>query len=303
MIALSTAWNAWRHLNGADIVSEIKSLGFEKIELSFNLRKETLAGIEAQVSRGLVGVTSLHNFCPIPDMLRAAEALPDYYSLSSLDEEEREIAVKYTKRTVEAAGRLNASAVVIHCGRVQMRDFTKGLADIFERGFASSPKYKREKEAMIGIRESKRGPHLERLKKSIGALVSYAEGFGVKIALENRYYYPEIPFIDEIDTLLKEFPNLFYWHDVGHAQNMENLGFAKHEDYLIRFGERLAGFHLHNIIKTRDHLPVQAGEFDFSKLKPYLKKDILLVIESHHPATAQEIMDGRVYLEELFGRI
>src|SRR3989338_11544432 len=133
-LSLSTAWNAFRYNDGEGIVQEIRGLGFEEIELSFNLTKKIVADIARLVKKKQIRVHSLHNFCPIPDGIERREALPDCYSLASSDEEIRALAVKYTKVSIDTACQLNARAVVLHCGRVETGEHTRELISAYNAG-------------------------------------------------------------------------------------------------------------------------------------------------------------------------
>ena len=108
--------------------------------------------------------------------------------------------------------------------------------------------------------------------------------------------------VDEMEIILDEFHNgpLYYWHDTGHAQVYENLGFIKHEELLDRFAKRMVGVHLHDIEGIDDHRAPLAGKFDFTRLTPYITKKTLKVIEAHHPATKEEIIKARDYLKGIF---
>jgi hypothetical protein len=57
---------------------------------------------------------------------------------------------------------------------------------------------------------------------------------------------------------------------------MENLGFAKHKDFLDLYGHRLIGVHLHDIRKCQDHLAPSAGEIDFKAF--YHEYDVIPVV-------------------------
>ena len=54
----------------------------------------------------------------------------------------------------------------------------------------------------------------------------------MKLGVENREALEEIPIDSDFRTFFREFasPTVGYWHDTGHAQIKENLGFVNHEE-------------------------------------------------------------------------
>jgi len=300
--ALSTAWNAFRWDNGKDLIFEIKDLGFEEVELSFNLTFTMVEGIRNLVKEKQITVRSLHNYCPIPVGLPREIALPDYYAMSSTDEGERELAVMHTKKTIETAADLGAKAVVLHCGRVEIPDKTRELIKIYANGVKDLQRFLTLRNQAIEERKNSAAAFLNNTIKSLEELVPYAKKYSVLLGIENRFYYREIPSLEEIGIILDKFKGsgVFYWHDTGHAQVMENLGLALHKEYLDRYGNSLLGLHLHDVSGCQDHLAPGEGAFDFNLLKGYLRPDTIRVLEPHYPANREAVKKSRRLLESLF---
>jgi len=301
MFGVSTSWNYQRHNNAKSMIEEIKKLGIDSVELNFKLSKEMVGGVAELVEMSFIKVLSLHNFCPVPDSVEISKASPDYYSLASLDTTERKRAVVETKRTMDTACRLKAKAIVVHAGRLDIKDRTRELAKLIEDG--------RDPAALIiSMQEERenalRKGYLDRLLESIREISDYSKKTGIKIGLENRFYFRELPSIEDFTAIFAAFkdPNIGYWHDTGHAQVYENLKLLRHMEYLEKFASRLIGVHLHDVSGViDDHNAPFTGDLDFSMLRPFLNKKIIRILEPHDPARAEDIKIAIERLKKLYG--
>lgn len=301
-LVFSTSWNAFRFDKAKDMLFEIKKLGFSDIELSFDLSVSMVSEIAQAFQKNGFNVRSVHNFCPFPEAFNRNEALPDCYSIASFSEEERRLAIRYAKRSIDTASILGAQVVVLHCGRVQMQDKTRELISLYDRGLKEMDNFRSIKGAFLRDRASISQPFFDHALRSLEELNKYAEARSINLGVENRFYYREIPSLEEIGVILEEFKSsrIFYWHDTGHARVMENLGFAGHNEYLNLYGKAMCGTHIHNVIGCQDHQAPVNGQIDFSGLKPYIKKETLKVIEAHQPATPKDIKKSKELLEGIF---
>ena len=304
-LALSTSWNAYRHNDARGLLFEIKQLGFDDVELSFNLTGSMVDEVPGVAHELGLNILSLHNYCPIPGGFSRKEALPDCYSLSSLDPEERKTAIRYTQRTIDRACSLGAKAVVLHCGRVEIEDKTRELISLYGSGSADAKEFGKLRDSFVSQRAEVSGDFLMKVLSSLDELEPYARGKGIRLGIENRFYYREIPSFEEVGVILNKFKgsNILYWHDTGHAKIMQNLGFIKNGDYLKVYSRDLLGIHLHNIIGCFDHQAPIRGDLNFSAIKPYIKKDTIKVIEAHHPASAVEVKESIELLKGVFNGI
>ena len=231
MLALSTAFNIHKHINGNELVKDTLDMGFSALELNVEVTKDMLPQILSQVKQKRIKVESVHNFCPKLEIFDSKRSIFNAYRISSLDKEEREKAVEFTKETVYVANELGAQGVVIHVGEVETE--LRGQ-DLFKyvRNFGKTKIYYMYKDGLFQEREKKSKPYLEATIRSLEEISKYAERLEMKIGVENRFYYNEIPSFEEIDEILQHFKgsNTYYWHDTGHAQIFEELEFvSSHE--------------------------------------------------------------------------
>ena len=303
MIAFSTCWNSGRHSAGDKMLLEIKGkLGFELIELGHGIRISLIPGIQKVFDAGEVRFSSLHNFCPLPVEVMAAS--PDCYQFSAVYPQERERAIKQTFQTIDFAARLGAPFVVLHLGTVKMQPITDRLIELAKAGEYLSRKYVSLKLKAVEKRERIAPTYLERVKDCLRRIIDYAASKSVRLGLESRRGYEEIPSERELPALLDEInsPQLGYWHDFGHAQIKENLAFLDHAEWLRAIGPRAFGCHVQDCIwPAQDHEPPFAGDVDLEKLVPLLPSNCLFVWEMSPRKTADEILQSVQDWKKRFG--
>lgn len=302
MFSLSTSWNWSKHQSGRQLLEEIRDLGFKQLELGFTLSEEILNDIIQAIRVLNLEISSVHNYCPIPKGSTAGAFFPDSFSLSSLDELQRKKAIDLTLNSMDTAKRVGAKALIIHAGRLEIPSRTKDLIKLYKQGAKNTPAYMQLINDIKSFRDKEKSPYLSAIKHSLEPLVKRAGDLNLMLCIENRYYSREIPSLLEIGELIDEFagcPNLGYWHDIGHAQANENLGFEKHIDFLEKYHKNIVGMHLHDIRGSQDHRAPGTGVFDFTILKPYIKRNTIRVLEIHQPATSAQIKSAVNYLNEL----
>ena len=284
------------------MLREIRDLGFEYAELSHGTRISLMPGILDAVSAGEMKISTLHNFCPLP--MGVNHSAPNLYQFTAESDRERESAIKHTLKTLEFATRVKAPLVVLHLGSVEMKDYSSKLKELAERGEKNSSKYEKLKAEVIEKREAKKVKFVERLYESLGKITPEAESRGIKLGCENREAVEEMPFDDDFALLFRELnsPALTYWHDTGHAQIKENLGFIHHAQHLQAYSDRLSGFHIHDVqAETRDHHAPGSGSVDFAALKPAVKPHHIKVFE-FSPAMPVEILkQGVAHIKSIWG--
>jgi sugar phosphate isomerase/epimerase len=302
MYSLSTCWNSNRHTDGRAMLNEIRELGFEYAELSHGIRISLLPGIIEAVEAREMKISTLHNFCPLP--IGVNHAAPNIFKFTSFDARERENALRHSVRTIETAARLNAPLVVLHMGCIDMKDYTRRLIDMVGNGEKESPKYAKLCLDLEEKRESKKEKPLQLAGEMLMRILEKAKQHGVKLGIENREALEEVPLDSDFQFFFREFddPLVCYWHDTGHAQIKENLGFIHHAMHLESMVERLAGFHIHDVLfPARDHCPPGRGMIDFAALQPFVRPEHIKVFELSPGMPLEELQAAVAYIKSIWG--
>ncbi len=300
--ALSTHWNAARHAQGETLIEEILGLGFKAVELGYDLRLELVPGVRAMVAQKAIRVDSVHNICPIP--LGAPRGHPELYTLASPDPRERAQAIHYTTQTIRFAAELGARVVVTHAGNVDMPPYSRDLFDLALAGQSHHPRFEKLKMKMMDQREKRAPRQLEYLVQGLEQLLPVLQETGVQLALENLPTWEALPTEVELEGLFRRLGNqhLRYWHDLGHGQIRQNLGFINHERWLERLQPHLSGMHVHDVAPpATDHVMPPRGQIDFSRFQRFALMDIIRVVEPSSRTPAAEVAEGLTYLNKTWG--
>ncbi|MEY2493102.1 MAG: hypothetical protein QOH24_2053 [Verrucomicrobiota bacterium] len=302
MIAFSTSWNSGRHTSGEEMLREIKALGFDLIELGHGIRLSLLPGIQKMFDAGEVRFSSLHNFCPLP--VEVLTASPDCYEMSASDPRDRQRALKQTLQTIDLAEQLHARFVILHLGSVSMHSITDELIVLAQKGKLLSRHYVRKKIDAVRKREKRAQAPLERVKECLRPIVAHAAAKNVRLGLEGRRGYERIPSEREVPELLDEIaaPHVGYWHDMGHIQIKENLGFLDHAEWLLKIASRTFGCHMQDVKwPGQDHQAPFLGDMNLDPLTRMLPPDCQIVWELGPRRSTEEIERSLAIWKEHFG--
>jgi sugar phosphate isomerase/epimerase len=287
--SLSTMWALHNFQDLNEFFQISKQLGFRSVELNHQVHSDMLSDINWDH----VQFSSVHEPCPveIPTKLLAERD----WLISSPDQSSRTEGMEGVKRSIRLAKDIGAATVVVHCGTIPSKSSHEAmLRYYFESGKFQSGEYEALKLQMVLERKSGANRRLKAVKESLHELLDYAARFGIKLGLENRYHYLDIPSVDEMEELLAlSGPDtLGFIYDVGHAQALDRLGFYPHEEWLQRYSNRMLGAHLHDVIGLTDHYAPGLGEIDFKAIAEYLPENAFRTFEMLPGNTLAQVKRG-----------
>jgi len=293
--SISTMWALKNYPDLNDFFKISKHLGFQKIELNHQIDSEMLSNTNLDHYQ----FSSIHEPCPAN--ISTKELADRDWLISSHDDDARKHAVDIVKKSIDLANILGASTIVIHCGTIPCKvNYESKLRALFKAGDTQADGYQDIKARFIQYRQGQVIPRLKAVIKSLNELIDYANQFHVKLGLENRYHYLDIPSLDEMGKLLSlaDSSQLGFIYDVGHAQSLDRLGFYPHEEWLKQYSSMMIGAHIHDVIGVTDHYAPGLGEIDFKVIAKYLPEDAFRTFEMLPGNTLAQVKHGLNYMVE-----
>jgi len=294
-MALSTMWGIKRFEHFGDFFLAGRAAGFAHFELNHGVTSKMLDSVQLNGYR----ITSIHEPCPADHS--PAELKRRDWLISATDEESRRRGVRAVRRSIDLAHELGAPVVIVHPGRVNMDEAHEAvLIQLMEEGKQETPAYAQSKAHMEDVRAEQAKVHLQAVRRSLDELAEHAARLGVRLGLENRDHYFEIPLIDELDYLLDlgYGETIGYWHDIGHAEKSEYKGYGPHEAWLERFADQMLGVHLHDVAGMKDHLAAGQGQMRWDMVARRLPADILRTCEFQNTSSPEQVEAGLRFLAE-----
>jgi len=237
-----------------------------------------------------IPVTSMHAVAhPNKEMGEA------YYAprLASLDEQVRLKEIREIYNTAEWALETGAGAIVIHTGRVEddeLKSMCLAHRDaVRDRGVHNDELF----ESIVKRRASLSRPYLDSIIDGLSLICPrFPE---LNFFIETRVHYYEIPLPDELDVIFTtlSYPNLGYWHDIGHTYMLDIFGYVPMNTWQERFSEHCGGAHVHDMdAGLVDHFPPGEGILDIHCILEQFSPDALITLEINSRNDLESVIRG-----------
>jgi len=296
-VALSTMWAQQPRFDTdmAPFAEVARDAGYTHIEVSHSTDEP---GLRALMQRSVLPISSLH--APAPRERVPSGRWNTDLNLAAVDEQERGNAVAATLVTIDLAAEAGAGSVVVHLGAVSQRGVCGDgtLRRLYNAGRTDGAEVDAARRAAHEERARGQVEAMAAAKRSLAELAARARVRGVRIGLECRMWFHEIPLPAEAAELLADYePELAgYWHDVGHAEILHRLGLVPLTDWFDRAGERLVGCHLHDMHGIVDHRAPGTGDVEWGFLARALAPSDVRTFEINQHQPQETLSSGLALL-------
>ena len=293
--SLSSMWALTQEEPFADFFPTARRFGFSHQEVNHAVTPTMMATVNPEH----LHVMSVHEPCPceIPRRLRMERGI----HMTSLDGTLRSQAVEFVRGSIHLAHQLGATAVVVHTGEVPVgKDIERRLRELHLEGESQSSEFAELKDRFAEERMEAAPPYMDALRRSLLDLVDDARDMEVRLGLENRDHYYEVPLPHEMEELLTLRPGTIeYWHDVGHAEKLREFGFYSQREWLERFSDRMIGIHLHDNDGVRDHIAPGTGTVDWELVSSYVPAHAIRTFEIRGFTTHEQMREAQMMLHKV----
>lgn len=310
-IAISTNWNVKRHTSGEALADEALSLGFDALELSYNMREEIMPGIRTRMRQGAIAVNSVHAFCPVP--LGVPHGSPELHHLASDDDDERAMAAILLAQTLDFARSVNARAIVLHAGRIFLDSIFGDLDSCRlemiageQEGGVSSPAYQKALKRAKARRGRRAAKRMVSFSETLERVLPSFEKAGLLLCLENLPSLEGFPDEEEMQILCSRFKDspLRCWHDMGHGQVRYQMGWTGDP---VGVAQKLlpltGGIHIHDSAPlTVDHLPPGHGKIPFPSFSFFNTPEIIKVFEPAPNVPPDVLAESLKYIRKVWAQ-
>ena len=302
-LAISTMWNFRKAHSGEELIDQLTALGFERVELNYQVRTEWLSGIRRRINEGAIKVSSVHNVFP--------KTLDKQFDTDSImlgyeNEALRQQAVELAKGSIEWACVLGAGAVVFHPTEVLMdpEAYDVPLKKMIAAHQQDTQEYRELHAKMMAARQSQ--PYIDRMMKSIDELAAYVTKYNlpVKLGMENRAMCHQCPIYAEFDMIADRFHGgpVGIWLDTGHAIMMEEMGLQQ-LPLSQKVADMIVGMHIHDAVDALDHYaPCMLPGDVLAPYREYIVHSPIKVLELSGRLSAEEIITGTDRFVERYGK-
>lgn len=298
-IALSTMYAQQKRFdNGADFARYAADAGYDAIEVSHSTPPEKLREV---LDSGILPVTSIHQ--PAPHVEVDGGKSNADLNLASTRKSEHARALRHALRSVEWAAEAGASALVVHLGEVE-GSFSGTTAELYRlfRQHGIRDSRAAEARAEMEQRRAEAAPaNLEAARESLEQLVEAARPHGIVIGIENRLEYHQIPLPAESIALMDGFApsEVGHWHDTGHAEVLDRLGFLPHRAWFGELGDRLVGAHVHDVRGVVDHRAPGTAQLDWEMVAAGLASLDAITLEIDQRETDEDVRAAPAFLRSV----
>ncbi len=308
IISLSTSYLQSKYPDGYEMLCRAAELGFEYVELGHSTPLTSINGITKALNENIVKVSSLHNFCPLPNFAKGAA--PNLFSPATGSEIESSQWLRHTRNTIAFAKQCKAKAIVCHLGAIlyffiNPANRLKGIINSCKpETLAQNNAYQKAKERFLKSSKNKSKKNYLNIVKNISELAKDLEDSGILIGMENREGIAELPLDWNFEALIEACKDYSYakvWHDVGHSKIKEILGLTTQLDLLEKTSENICGWHLHDCNSSgKDHIGIGKGDIDFQALKKYFDaKKHIFVLELNAMVDVEDVIYSRKFVEDI----